>query len=109
MNEKTNELIVAITNHGYVDQVMDAARAAGARGGTVIHALGTGAEQAEKFFGISIAREKDMIFIVTRSQDRNAIMKAIVAKAGETSKAHAIVFSLPVADIAGLRMNEDDE
>jgi len=109
MNKKNNELIIAITNHGYVDTVMDAAREAGARGGTVIHALGTCAEQAEKFFGISIAREKDMIFIVTRSEDRNAIMKAIVAKAGASTKAHAIVFSLPVAEIAGLRMEEDSE
>ena len=108
VQENNNELIIAITNHGYLDQVMDAARAAGARGGTVIHALGTGAASAEKFFGISIAREKDMIFIVTRTQDRNAIMKAMVAKAGEATKAHAIVFSLPVSSIAGLHLDEED-
>ncbi|MDO4733516.1 MAG: P-II family nitrogen regulator [Bacillota bacterium] len=109
MDKKSKELIIAITNHGHVDTLMDAAREAGARGGTVIHALGTGAEQAEKFFGISVAREKDMIFIVTHSRDRNAIMKAIVSKAGAATKAHAIVFSLPVTEIAGLRMDEDDE
>lgn len=109
MTEKSNELIVAITNHGFVDEVMEVARAAGAMGGTVIHALGTGAEQAEKFFGISVAKEKDMIFIVTNSRDRNAIMKAIVAQVGRSTKAHAIVFSLPVSAIAGMRMQEDEE
>ncbi|MCR4962949.1 MAG: P-II family nitrogen regulator [Firmicutes bacterium] len=102
------ELIVAIMNRGYTDQVMNAARAAQARGGTVIHALGTGREEAEKFFGISIAREKDMVLIVTTAAARNSIIKAIVAEAGVQTKAHAIVFSLPVSEIAGIRMSEDD-
>lgn len=47
-----------IANQGYTELVMDAARAAHAPGGTVIHAKGTGAEKAEKFFGVSLAKEK---------------------------------------------------
>ena len=43
------EVIVAIANEGYTDAVMNAARAAGARGGTVIHGKGTGAKNAQKF------------------------------------------------------------
>ncbi|MEG1537883.1 MAG: P-II family nitrogen regulator [Clostridiales bacterium] len=102
------ELIVAILNRGYSDQVMDAARAAQARGGTVIHVLGTGREVAEKFFNISIAREKDMVLIVTTATARQGIMRAIMAETGVQTKAHAIAFSLPISDIAGIRMGEDD-
>ena len=64
--EKTHELIVVITNQGYTDQVMDAARAAGATGGTAVHAKGTGTELAKRFFGVSIASERELIFILAR-------------------------------------------
>lgn len=106
--EMTHELIVVIANRGYTDKVMDAARAAGAAGGTAIHAKGTGAELARKFFGVSIADEKEMIFILTREEDRKPIMKAVMNGAGMHTEAHALVFSLPVSDLAGLRRMEQD-
>ena len=56
--EFKHELIVVILNEGYSDFVMDAARAAGAGGGTVLHAKGTGSRRAEKFFGVSLAEER---------------------------------------------------
>jgi nitrogen regulatory protein PII len=102
-------LIIAVTNRGYVEEVMEAARAASARGGTVIHAIGTGNKHVEQFFGISIAQERDMIFIVSTTRAKNDIMKAIVAQAGKTTQSHAMAFSLPVDDIVGLRMLEDFE
>ena len=46
------ELLVVISNYGYNNLVMDAARDAGAGGGTVVHARGTGMEKAEKFLGV---------------------------------------------------------
>lgn len=67
--EWTHELIVVITNQGCTDKVMDAARAAGATGGTSIHAKGTGAELARKFLGVSIAAERELIFILMSSFD----------------------------------------
>ena len=72
------ELIVAICNKGHTEDVMEAARAAGAGGGTILHAKGTGTEYAEKFFGISIVDEKEIIYIVSGKEKRNAIMQAIV-------------------------------
>ena len=104
----THELIIVITNQGFTDQVMDAARGAGATGGTVLHAKGTGMELARKFFGVSIAAEKEMIFIVANQQDKNAIMKAVMADVGMQSKAQSMVFSLPVNQIAGLRLLEEE-
>ena len=103
-----HELIVVIANQGYIELVMDAARGAGAYGGTVIHAKGTGMEQAEKFMGVSLATEKEMIFIVAQKQQKNDIMTAVMEKAGINSKAKAVVFSLPVTDTAGLRLIETE-
>ena len=107
MSIKTDfELIMVIANEGYSDMIMEAAREAGAGGGTVLKAKGTGAEYTEKFFGFSIASEKEMHLLVTPAQGRNTIMKAIMEKAGLDSKAQAIVFSLPVSHAIGLRMPE---
>lgn len=107
MSVKTDhELIFVIANEGYSDLIMDAARGAGAAGGTVIKAKGTGAEYTEKFFGFSIASEKEIHLLVTPSQGRNNIMKAIMEKAGLESKAQSIVFSLPVSHALGLRQPE---
>ena len=71
-----------------------------------IKAKGTGAEYTEKFFGFSIASEKEIHLLVTPAQGRNAIMKAIMEQAGLESKAQSIVFSLPVSHALGLRQPE---
>ena len=97
------EMIFVIANEGYSDMIMDAARKAGAMGGTVIKARGTGAEYTEKFFGFSIAKEKEIHMLVTPAQGRNHIMKSIMENAGLESKAQSMVFSLPVSNAIGLR------
>ena len=107
LKNTTHELIVVIAEHGYTNLIMDAAKAAGAFGGTIIHAKGTGMEAAEKFMGVSLAAEKEVVFIVSKTEEKNAIMQAIMKDAGLDSKAKSIVFSLPVTDTAGLRLIED--
>ena len=103
------ELIMVIANQGATDQVMDAARLAGARGGTVIHGLGTGSKNAEKFYKVSIASEKEVILIVSAAEQKTAIMKAILEKAGPDTKAGAITFSLPVSEIAGFGLAQPSD
>lgn len=107
LKNTARELIVVISEQGYTDMVMSAAREAGAYGGTVVHAKGTGSAAAEKFMGVTIAAEKEMIFIVAKTSQKNDIMKAIMEKAGLDTKAKSIAFSLPVTDTAGLRLIED--
>ncbi len=102
-----HELVVVIAEQGYTDVIMEAARGAGAYGGTVLHAKGTGMEAAEKFMGVSLAAEKELIYIVVKSEQKNPIMQAIMRDAGLDSKAKSICFSLPVTDTAGLRLLED--
>ena len=105
--ERTHELIIVITNRGHTDQVMDAARSAGAAGGTSLNAKGTGTELARKFFGVSIAAEKELVLILTREEDRRNIMKAVMREAGMQTDAQSVVFSLPVVDLAGLQKLEE--
>ena len=103
------ELLITIANQGYSEPVMEAARKVHAAGGTVIHAKGTGTHLAQKFMGVTLVPEKDMIFIVVRKSQKNAIMRAIMDEAGPGTKAGAITFSLPVTDTAGMRMMEEIE
>ena len=108
MKDTDYELLVANANQGYIDTVMDAARSAKAGGGTVIHAKGTGMELAKKYLGVSLVEEKEVILIVTKSREKNQIMRAIMEQTGLDSKERTIVFSLPVTSVAGIRMLEED-
>ncbi len=71
------KLITIIVNHGHADDVMAAARKAGAKGGTILNARGTGTEEDVKFFGISLVPEKEMLLIVSEAQSAPAIVEAV--------------------------------
>lgn len=102
------ELLVVIANQGYTELIMDAARKVHAPGGTVIHAKGTGSQQAEKFMGVTLVPEKEMVFIVVKKDQKNVIMRSIMDEAGTGTKAGSIVFSLPVTGTAGMRLMEEE-
>jgi nitrogen regulatory protein PII len=97
------ELLVVIANQGYTDLIMSAAREVHAAGGTVIHAKGTGSQNAEKFLGVTLVPEKEVVYIVVRKDQKNDIMRAIMEKAGNNTPAHGIIFSTPVDSVVGLR------
>lgn len=105
----THELICVILNEGCSDLVMAAARPVGATGGTVLAGKGTGAHESEKFLGISLANEKDVVLIVAEKTRKAAIMKAIMEKAGPGTDAASICFSLPVTAVEGLRRIEPED
>jgi nitrogen regulatory protein PII len=101
-NEKFKfDLIFAIVNHGFSDEFMNTAREAGASGGTVINARGQAHEGAVKFFGISVQDEKEIILILTTREKKVHIMQAVSEAHGLNSKAHGIVFSVPVDSVIG--------
>ncbi len=100
------EMILAVANVGHTEEVMEAARAAGARGGTILHAKGANSERAEKFFKVSIVNEKEIVLIVATAAKKAAIMSSILATAGPSSPAGSIVFSLPVSSVAGFPLAE---
>ena len=76
-NNESYEMINVIVNKGYAEDAMDAARKAGAGGGTIINARGTAKPGDATFFGIDIIPEKEMLLIVTEKNKKEDIIKAI--------------------------------
>lgn len=100
--DTTHDLILTVADPGYSDDIMEAAKSSGAKGGTVIHARQAGAEGPIKAWGISIQGEREVIIILAKHDEKKDIMRAINAKFGPTSDAHGITLSLPVDDVEGL-------
>lgn len=100
--EFSHEMILCIVNSGFSDSVMDAARAAGARGGTVMSARGTAGKDAEKLFNISIQPEKELVLILVPRDIRDEVLHALYKSAGLGTPAQGISFALPVDAVAGM-------
>jgi hypothetical protein len=97
------DMILAIINQGHLDALMTAAKASGARGGTVLHGRKSVAESDGKFFGIAPQIEKDIVAILTKHDMKNEIMRALTQACGIHTEAQGVVLSLPVDEIDGLK------
>lgn len=97
----THSMIMAIINQGYSEEVMAAAKKAGAGGGTVLHARRLGAEDAMKRWGIAIQEEKELVLILAAREKKLAIMKAIGEECGLQSEAQGVTISIPVDAVVG--------
>jgi len=95
-------LIVTIISRGYADAVVNAAKEAGARGGTIFYARGTGVHDAEKFLGVAIQPEKEVVLTLVKKDDVREIISAITEKAGLMTDGRGVSFVLPVARTAGI-------
>lgn len=102
MNGYKHEVIFCIVNAGFSDTVMEAAKEAGARGGTILNARGTANKQAESFFHIAIQPEKEIVMILVDSKIKDDVLHALYQKAGLDTMGQGIAFSLPVDNVVGL-------
>ena len=102
MKTDNHEVIFAIVNAGFAEDVMDVAREQGVRGGTILNARGVVNEDAAAFFGITLHTEKEIVMIVVPKTIRDDVLNAIYREMGMAKKAQGIAFSLPVSDVAGL-------
>jgi len=96
------EMVMAIVNDGYTDLVMDAAKKAGARGGTILHARGTGNKDIEKFFGVVITPEKQIVMVLVPKDIKDAVIASIYQECGINTKGQGIAFAMPVSDVIGI-------
>jgi len=103
MSEKKYALITAVVNPGFSEEVMTAARGAGAQGGTVLHTRQVGTEASRTALGLDVQEEKEMIMIVADCEHKLQIMQAISENYGLHSEAKGIVCSLPIDGTIGLR------
>jgi nitrogen regulatory protein PII len=100
--ERKHELIIIIVNQGYADQTMEAAKKAGANGGTVVHARGLGDAEAAKFLEITVQPEKELILILTKKENKMNIMESVNKAVGLTTQGKGIMLSLPVDETVGI-------
>jgi len=77
--ESGHLLLTAIVNSGSADEVMVEARKAGARGGTILTARGTGTEKDVAFFGITLVPEKEVLLIVAEKNAAESVLAAVRA------------------------------
>ena len=108
MKTNDHEVVFAIVNAGFAEDVMEVAREQGVRGGTILNARGVVNEEAAAFFGITLHAEKEIVMIVVEKDIRDDILNGIYKRMGMGKKAQGIAFSLPVSDVAGL-MKEPEE
>ena len=112
MSENSFELVVCIVNAGFSQNVMEAARSAGARGGMVLRARGTANPEAEEFFNIAIQPDTEMVMILVPKEIKDDVMQAVYKEEGLATDAQGIVFSLPVSRTTTLKdtpINNSDE
>lgn len=102
MKTNDHEVIFAIVNSGFAEDVMDIAREQGVQGGTILNARGVVKEEAAAFFGITLHQDKEILMMVVEKSLRDNVLNAIYKEMGMAKKAKGIAFSLPVSDVAGL-------
>lgn len=102
MKKFDHELILCIVNEGNADLVMEAAKDAGARGGTILNARGSANKEAESIFHIAIQPEKEIVMILVTADIKDAVLHALYNKAGLNTAGQGIAFALPVDNVVGL-------
>ena len=101
-NTDNNSLILVAVNQGNTEEVMNTARAAGARGGTILRSRWAGEEASPHFYGVTVQGEKEIIAIVASKENRNAIMETINLKHGLKTDAGAIICSVALEHLVRL-------
>lgn len=103
MGEKTEYTVIWVSvESGYSDDVVDAARNAGAKGGTVMKGRRRNSKSVSRHFGIKVQEEQDFVMIVVPKERKTEIMTAIASVCGLGTDAHGVVLALPVEDVMGL-------
>ena len=107
--KRTYDLIVCAVNAEYSDKAMEAARSAGAAGGTVLYARMLDNKKANQFIGISLATEQEILLILTKREGKLAIMQALFNEVGVKTEAGGIIFSVPVDRTVGIGAADAEE
>ena len=107
-NERKYNLIVVSVFAEYVDAALQAARKAGATGGTIVRARSVNNEKAEQFIGISLMREQEILLVLASKERTLSIMNALSESVGAQTEAGGVIFSLPVDRTAGISAAEEE-
>ena len=97
-----HKAIITIIERGLAESVMDAATEAGARGGTIINARGSGIHETSKLFAMEIEPEKEIVLIISDAEQAENITRAIREKMRIDEPGRGIIFSADVTKAVGL-------
>ncbi len=93
MDEKrTHDMVVCVADRGQAELVMEAAKQAGASGGTVVHARGFNAKEEENFLHLMIRPEKELVLIIVPLADRKTVMQQIGDAIAQTTGEAGVIF-----------------
>ena len=103
MAEMKFELVICIVNAGFSQNVVEAARKAGARGGTIIRGRGSANPEAEEFFGVTIQPDKEIVLVLVPADIKDAVLTTVYKESGLSQEGQGIAFSLPVERTTAIR------
>jgi len=106
MNRLDMCLVITIVRKGWGDQVVEAARRAGAEGATITFARGVGVHENQKILGIPIEPEKEMVFTIIPRDKEEAVLLEIGHDVDLEKPGHGMAFVLPVESIVGICHSE---
>lgn len=107
--DRKYDLIIACVGANFVDTAIEAARGAGAAGGTIIRGHAMENAKAEQFVGVSLVKEQETLLILSRKEATLCIMTALSEKVGAQTEAAGVIFSVPVDRTAGVSAAEEEE
>jgi nitrogen regulatory protein PII len=96
------QLIVTIIKKGFAQRVINAAKRAGARGGTILHGRGVGIHDQKKLLGIPIEPEKEIILTLIHKDKTNTVLKAVVEAGNLQKPGTGIGFVIDVDKVVGI-------
>lgn len=100
--ENMYNAIYTIVEKGNADDVIEAAEKAGSRGGTVMHARGSGSEEARKVFNMLIEPEKEIVLIISEEAKTKDIVESIRKETQIEEEGKGIIFVTRVVNTYGL-------
>lgn len=107
MSNSAMKLIITIVDSGFSELVMDTAKKVGVKGGTITHCRGTSSESMAKKYGVYVTPDKEMIWIVASADIADNVLTAIHDTVADVNPGRCFVFSLPVDNVAGMKLDPD--
>ena len=95
------KVIIAMVEEDHQEDVIEAAKAAGATGVTILNARGEGIHEKKSFFGLQMEQQRDVLLFIVEDFHTNQIMDAIYKAGDFHEKGHGIAFSWSVDRVIG--------
>lgn len=99
----SQDLIIVIVDKYKDEEVMAAAKSAGATGGSILHGRGCKANERKWVFDILVEPEKEVVFILSESDNTEKIVAAVDQKLQLSKGNNGLLFVVDVMDAVGLK------